>query len=293
MIEKISYEKFLERKYFKDLELEKFNKVGRKLGLHYKNGETIELNFNRGPLLYALISKFDPKNMLEFGTGGGFGTMCMAWAMTDNNTNGTIFTVDIYDNKKSWLRAIDWEGEKGIVIEEVSNNEIWSKTMSINWQNKIKPLTGYSGDVMSNNSFPKCDFAYIDGAHFYDGVKHDFLSFLKNSNEKFNILFDDYIDMPSYGVKQFIDKEVSKWFDIELIDTDPEHYLYKKLKTKNEEYGMCLISSDSIKINKEIIIKNNEKFMKNYIRYEKRMKFREKLNKRFPFLRNHKFGLKK
>jgi hypothetical protein len=228
MIEKISYEEFLGKKYIKNIDLEKFNKVGRKLGLHYKNGTTIELNFNRGPLLYALITKLESKNILEFGTGGGFGTMCMAWAMTDNNTNGTIFTVDIYDNKKSWLRAIDWEDKNGITVEEISNNEIWSKTMPIEWQNKIKTLTGYSGNVMLNNSFPKIDFSYIDGAHFYDGVKHDFLSFLKNSNEKFNVLFDDYIDMPSYGVKQFIDNEVSKWFDVKLIDTDPEHYLYQK-----------------------------------------------------------------
>jgi hypothetical protein len=52
---------------------------------------------------------------------------------------------------------------------------------------------------------------------------------------------------------------------------------------------MCLISSDSIKIDKEEIIKNNEKFMKNYITYEKRMRLREKLNSKLPFLRNHKF----
>lgn len=60
-------------------------------------------------------------------------------------------------------------------------------------------------------------------------VKHDFYSFLKNSNKKFSILFDDYIERESYGVKDFVDNEISKWFEVELIDTDPDHLLYKKI----------------------------------------------------------------
>lgn len=287
MLEKITYNEILKEIDFSNIDYNQMYKIGRKLGLHYKDNKVVELNFNRGPLLSALISKFKPQNILEFGTGGGFATMCMASALENN---GRIFTIDILDNKKSWLRAIDWGEENKISIEEKSNYEVWSKTMPKKWQNKIKTLTGYSAQVMSNNSFPKIDFAFIDGAHFYDGVKHDFISFLINSNEKFNVLFDDYIDLPSYGVKQFINNEVSKWFDVKLIYTDPQYYLFKNQKTNNKEYGMCLISSDSLKLEKKEIIKENENFIKKYMIYEKRMRFRERLNEKIPFLKNRKLS---
>lgn len=290
MLEKITYNEFIKKIEITKINYEKIQEIEKKLGLHYKDGKVVKLNFNRGPLLYSLISKFKPQNILEFGTGGGFATMCMASALEDNKINGTVFTIDVFDNKKSWKRAIDWGEENKISIEEKSNYEVWSKTMPKEWRKKIKTLTGYSGQVMSENSFPKIDFAYIDGAHFYEGVKHDFISFLKNSNEKFNVLFDDYIDIPSYGVKQFIDNEVSKWFDVKLIDTDPEHYLFENQKTKNKEYGMCLISSDSIKLDKREIIRKNEIFMKNYINYEKRIRLREKVNSKLPFLKNRKLS---
>ena len=45
-------------------------------------------NFERGILLYSLITKYRPKNILEIGTAEGFSALCMAWAMTDCNING-------------------------------------------------------------------------------------------------------------------------------------------------------------------------------------------------------------
>ena len=57
------------------------------------------------------------------------------------------------------------------------------------------------------------DFAYVDGAHFFDAVKHDFYSIISQVNNEFGILFDDYVNRPYYGIKKLIDEEVSKNFN--------------------------------------------------------------------------------
>lgn len=54
---------------------------------------------------------------------------------------------------------------------------------------KIESLSGYAGKVMEKTKLAKINMAYIDGAHFYDAVKHDFYAFLKVASENFCILF--------------------------------------------------------------------------------------------------------
>ena len=51
----------------------------------------INPNFERGILLYSLITKYRPQNILEIGTAEGFSALCMAWALTDSNIDGKIF----------------------------------------------------------------------------------------------------------------------------------------------------------------------------------------------------------
>jgi len=288
-MEKITCEKFLDEINVQYPKNDLIKELGRKIGLFENDGKVIEVNFNRGALLYALISKYKPKHVLEFGTGGGFSTMFMAWAMVDNDIDGTIFSIDQFDSKESLKRPIDWNDGNGIVMETISNVELWKKAVPAKWLSKIKILTGYSSQIMTKEKFPKIDFAYIDGAHFYEGVKYDFYSFLKNSNKDFRVLFDDYIDRPWYGVKKLIDGEVSKLFDVKLIETDNEHYFYKNGITNDINYGMCLIDSDTLKVSKnEIIDSKIEEELKNYLKFEKRLRLRNSLNKKVPFLKNHR-----
>ena len=76
-------------------EFEKFLKLGDMTALFHEESKNqfIKLNYERGLLLYCLITKYQPKNVLEIGTASGFGTLCMAWAMVENNINGKIFTI--------------------------------------------------------------------------------------------------------------------------------------------------------------------------------------------------------
>ena len=80
---------------------EKFLKLGDFTSLwQNESGNFFRLNYERGPLLYALIAKFKPKNVLEFGTGGGYGTLCMAWAMSDYNIDGRYESLIMKRRKK-------------------------------------------------------------------------------------------------------------------------------------------------------------------------------------------------
>ena len=143
---------------------------------------------------------------------------------------------------------------------------------------------------MDTKNFNSIDFCYIDGIHTYEGTKHDFLSFLKVASNTFSVLFDDYIDRDFYGVKEFVDKEVEPYFQLSLINADPNEDLKKFLKTEHD-YGMVYFNHQS-----EIpAIKNYDgydinAFLKKYRNNDYRIRaLRYNLEKKIPFLKNIKF----
>ena len=90
---KIKFEDFLNSINSKDLDLNDFWTLGNATSLSEDtHGEQLE--FHRGPLLYALIAYLKPKKILEFGTGGGYSALCMAKALDDYDLDGKIFTID-------------------------------------------------------------------------------------------------------------------------------------------------------------------------------------------------------
>ena len=274
-------------------EFEKFINIGDMTALFQDkpNKRFIQLNYERGLLLYALISKFKPKNVLEIGTASGYGTLCMAWAMADNKIDGKIFTVDPIPITENTERILDDHTEKGPRVEQISVKEIWTKIAKQDWIKKIIPLCGYSGEIMKECDFPKFDFAYVDGAHFFDAVKHDFYSIISQVNNEFGILFDDYVNRPYYGIKKLIDEEVSKNFDASLIKTDTQDHLAEMLSLTDPVYGMCWIHSSSLKkpLNEIYPKSERDEFIVKYLKFENRLKKRNLINKRFPFMRNIRF----
>ena len=286
----VDFEEFIGKLGIKIPSEKEFQELGDVTALFRdKNENFVRLNYERGMLLYALIAKHKPKNILEFGTASGYATLCMAWAMEDHNIDGKIFTIDIEPMNKSTIRATNWGN--GYTNELISRKEIWNKINKKNWVNHIQSLTGYSAEIMAKEIFPKIQFAYIDGPHFYDGVKHDFYSFLKIADDKFLVLFDDYIDRPFYGVKKLIDTEIAKFFDPVLIHTDTNKDIIKMNMTTNSQYGMCLIDSKSSKYSIDNMYDNKkiDQEIKKYRRFEKRLKLRNSINKKIPFLKKFRF----
>jgi hypothetical protein len=278
-----------------DVELppyEEFIKIADMTALHEsEKNQFIQLNYERGPLLYGLISKFKPTNILEIGTARGYSTLCMAWAMSDNNIPGKIFTIDPKSTKLDSRNLLDDHSSLGARYENISVREIWKEISGKNWLDKIIVLNGYSGEIMSKNNHPKFDFGYIDGAHFYDAVKHDFYAFLKSSNSNFGILLDDYIDRKYYGVKKLVDEEISKTFDTTIIETDRQGHLLKKDYLNDPLYGMCWIQNSTSKKHSEFLEKYPiDDAIQKYRKYEQRIQRREKINKKLPFLKNIKLS---
>ena len=152
------------------------------------------INYERGILLYSLIAKYKPKNVLEIGTAEGYSTLCMAWAMVDYDINGKIFTIDPKPFDTPIEREITWEKNPEHNTISLSTKELLNKFADKEWIKKIEVLTGFSGDILQKKTkeLPKMDMGFIDGHHAYEAVIHDFYAFLQIASENFYLLFDDF-----------------------------------------------------------------------------------------------------
>ena len=160
------------------------------------NKEIINFNFERGYLLYCLVAMLKPKNVLEIGTAQGFSALCMAWAMNDFKIDGNIHTIDYINHDHEFLHY--YKESEQISQKITTRRKLWKEFAEPAWVQKIHIITGYVGQVIDKAKLPKIDFFYIDGPHFYSGVKHDFLSSLLLSSSNSTFLMYDYIDRPYF-----------------------------------------------------------------------------------------------
>ena len=248
-------------------------------------------NYERGILLYSLIAKYKPKNVLEIGTAEGYSTLCMAWAMTDYNINGKIFTIDPKPFDVPVERNVTWEDNPKHDTVMLSRRELWNKFADNEWIKKIEVLTGFSGEVLQKNTkLPKMDMGFIDGSHVYEAVIHDFYAFLEVASESFHLLFDDYVPNENDGVTKTIDEEVAPNFDIALIQTNAKEQRKESGESPDELY-ICWLDSKSLKKPlREIYPKSkSEQIINKYLKWEKRWKLRKKLNTKIPLLGRFRF----
>jgi len=247
-------------------------------------------NLERGILLYGLISKYKPKNILEIGTAEGFSTLCMAWAMTDCGLDGKIFTIDPKPFDEPKERVNSWETNKENELVMLSTKELWNKFAEQEWLEKIQVFTGSSGEILEkmSNQLPKMDMGFIDGHHVYNAVMHDFHAFLQISSKKFQIIFDDYFQ--NGDVAKVVDENIVPNFDVTFVKTDA--IMKKSINDPKEELTMCWIDSSSLKKPLEEIFPKTEsnKIISNYQKWEKRWKLRKNINKKIPFLDKIKFN---
>ena len=250
------------------------------------------INYERGILLYSLIAKYRPKNILEIGTAEGYSTLCMAWAMTDYNINGRIFTIDPKPFDVPVERKITWEENPKHNTVMLSTKELWNKFADKEWIKKIEVLTGFSGEILQKKTkeFPKMDMGFIDGHHRYEAVLHDFYAFLRTASENFYLLFDDYIPNETADVTQVIDEEVIPNFDVTLIKTNAKQQRKEVHATENE-LDMCWMKSSSLKKSlQEIYPKSrSEQIINKYLKWEKHWKRRKYLNTKIPLLGRFRF----
>ena len=250
------------------------------------------INYERGILLYSLIAKYKPKNVLEIGTAEGYSALCMAWAMTDYDINGRIFTID--------PKPFDVPIKREITLEEnpkhesimLSTRELWNKFANKEWIKKIEVLTGFSGEILQKKTkeFPKMNMGFIDGHHTYEAVIHDFYAFLQTASENFYLLFDDYNPNENRDVTKVINEEVVPNFDVTLIKTNAKQQ-FKEANESENEADMCWLESSSLKKPlREIYPKSkSDQIISKYLKWEKRWKLRKTLNSKIPLLGKFRF----
>ncbi|MBI5835229.1 MAG: class I SAM-dependent methyltransferase [Armatimonadetes bacterium] len=178
------------------------------------------LNYERGPLLYALVASRRPRTILEIGTARGYSTLCMAWALHDVGINGRIYTVDCgpATARREW--AVDWHDGQGPHLVNASRAEVWAQVARREWLGRIETLHGRASGCLGRWRGPRVDLAYIDGGHAYDDARHDLYSILPLCSHPLALLFDDYDSDPRFGVGRLVDSEVAPRLDCTLITND-------------------------------------------------------------------------
>ena len=252
------------------------------------------INYERGILLYSLIAKYKPKNVLEIGTAEGYSALCMAWAMTDYDINGRIFTIDPKPFDVPIKREITWEENPKHDTVLLSTKELWNKFANKEWIKKIEVLTGFSGEILQKKikEFPKMDMGFIDGHHTYEAVIHDFYAFLQTASENFSLLFDDYSYHVDVNVSKAINEEIVPNFDVTQIITNAKQQRKEANRLAlTHELGMCWIESRSLKKPlREIFPKSKSaQIINDYLKWEKRWKLRKNLNSKIPLLGRFRF----
>ena len=262
---------------------EKFLQLNRIFPINQKTKIKI-INYERGMLLYSLIAKYKPKNVLEIGTAEGYSALCMAWAMTDYDINGRIFTIDPKPFDVPIKREITWEENPKHESIMLSTKELWNKLANKEWIKKIEVLTGFAGEILQKKTkeFPKMNMGFIDGHHTYEAVIHDFYAFLQTASENFSLLFDDYSYHVDVNVSKAINEEIVPNFDVTQIMT---------LDRLASHKDMCWIESRSLKKPlREIFPKSKSaQIINDYLKWEKRWKLRKNLNSKIPLLGRFRF----
>ena len=179
-------------------------------------------NYERGLLIYSLITKFRLTSLLEIGFGRGYSTFCAAKAFHDAGINGKIVTIDP-NLDKQFLDAL---------------SQIFPKE----WFEMIEFHKGTSQGLLPTMT-DKYDLVYIDGDHTYDAVKSDW-ELTKDRYNQF-LLFDDY-HLPSKSDEGI---ECAKLIDSieddskELIIMDRRIFFDdRRLPDSKIDYGQVLLS---------------------------------------------------
>ena len=192
------------------------------------------LNFSHGRVLYSTLCDYirsktsiiseNNINILETGTARGFSSLCMAKALQDCDSFGSILTFDLIPNEqKMYWNCIDDVERKKTRLELLKK-----------WKTLVeKYLIFIEGDTRMNLpavSVQRVNFAFLDGAHTYDDVMFEFFSIKEKQLQGDMIVYDDYNNLAFPGIVKAVDEICSLYgySRIDIMTEDERGYVIAK-----------------------------------------------------------------
>ncbi len=178
------------KEYFQYLhDKDEIDEIGLKLQVCVKKSKPMYLH---GYVLTSALNQYlensEEKNItiLETGTARGFSSVLMASILNKFNVDGKIHTIDKVNKFDNCLKSS--ELKKEITINECVEewNEITDKYINF--------IVGDSKKILKNlnSKLDRINFAFLDGAHFYQDIKSE-MEFTEKKQVKGDVIVcDDY-----------------------------------------------------------------------------------------------------
>jgi len=159
--------------------------------------------------LYKYLNNNERDNItiLETGTARGFSSLILAKIMNLLNKKGVIHTIDMNSNREKIYNCL----LSAHLGRKVSVNECLKEWEPLVNQ-YIKFHIGDSKKLLNNLNLERINFAFLDGAHYYEDVKRE-LEYVNSRQMKGDIIICD-----DYTKKQF--PEICKAIDEFLENND-------------------------------------------------------------------------
>ncbi|AYM65384.1 hypothetical protein At12D13_42320 [Agrobacterium fabrum] len=144
-----------------------------------------------GPFAMWLVRNMRPRRIVELGTHYGFSYFSFCQAVASSNLIADCFAVDTWSGDEHAGYYDD-----SVYSRVVEENEKYAPFSTLLRKTFVQAL-----DDIEDNSI---DILHIDGRHFYDDVKEDFISWTRKLSDRAVVLFHDTeVRERDFGVWRF------------------------------------------------------------------------------------------
>ncbi len=180
--------------------LGEITQIGNLTGLKSDGCRFYGANFERAILLETIIAERKPREILEIGTGRGFGSFSMVRAAKRHGVQTTVTTLDLLGPKELQRWPIRWNGREEVAM--LSRANVWESPELTEDRGEIREVTGPTTRTMPllDRDKRRFDFVFIDAGHDLFSVVHDLAWSARLLSPSGCILMDDFAPLEEFGL---------------------------------------------------------------------------------------------